>query len=55
MAMSHASSFFTSQPHALGTSGDAASSDEEDEMWSPMAASCETWQCHWLASVVTDH
>ncbi|KAK3687668.1 phosphoribosyltransferase-like protein [Podospora appendiculata] len=32
MTMSHASSFFTSQPHALGGSGDAASSDEEDEI-----------------------
>ncbi|KAK0718257.1 ribose-phosphate diphosphokinase [Lasiosphaeria miniovina] len=31
MAMSHASSFFA-QPHALGGSGDAASSDEEDEI-----------------------
>ncbi|KAH8889643.1 phosphoribosyl pyrophosphokinase [Thozetella sp. PMI_491] len=32
MAMSHASSFFASQPHALGGSGDAASSDEEEEI-----------------------
>jgi len=33
MAMSHASSFFAPQPHALGGSGDAAaSSDEEDEI-----------------------
>jgi len=35
MTMSHASSFFTSQPHALGASGDAASSDEEDEILKP--------------------
>ncbi len=32
MAMSHASSFFAAQPHALGGSGDVASSDEEDEI-----------------------
>jgi ribose-phosphate pyrophosphokinase len=33
MAMSHASSFFAPQPHALGGSGDAgASSDEEDDI-----------------------
>jgi len=33
MTMSHASSFFAPQPHALGGSGDAAaSSDEEDEI-----------------------
>lgn len=33
MTLSHASEFFTAQPHALGGSGDAeASSDEEDEM-----------------------
>ena len=32
MTMSHASSFFASQPHALGGSADAASSDEEDEI-----------------------
>ncbi|KAK0637236.1 phosphoribosyltransferase-like protein [Bombardia bombarda] len=32
MTMSHASSFFASQQHALGGSGDAASSDEEDEI-----------------------
>jgi len=33
MTMSHASSFFAPQPHALGGSGDAgASSDEEEEI-----------------------
>ena len=32
MAMSHASSFFAPQPHALGGGGDPASSDEEEEM-----------------------
>jgi len=32
MAMSHASSFFAPQNHALGGSGDAASSDEEEEV-----------------------
>lgn len=32
MTMSHGSSFFASQPHALGGSGDAASSDEEEEI-----------------------
>lgn len=35
MTMSHASSFFTSQPHALGGSGDAVSSDEEEEILKP--------------------
>ncbi|KAK4145842.1 phosphoribosyltransferase-like protein [Dichotomopilus funicola] len=32
MTLSHASSFFAPQPHALGGSGDAASSDEEDDI-----------------------
>jgi ribose-phosphate pyrophosphokinase len=32
MTLSHASSFFASQPHALGGSGDAASSDEDEEI-----------------------
>jgi ribose-phosphate pyrophosphokinase len=32
MTMSHASSFFVPQPHALGGSGDAESSDEEEEI-----------------------
>jgi ribose-phosphate pyrophosphokinase len=31
MAMSRASSFFTSEPHALGGSGDAAASSDEDD------------------------
>ncbi|KAK4236374.1 ribose-phosphate pyrophosphokinase 1 [Achaetomium macrosporum] len=36
MAMSHASSFFGPQPHALGGSGDAGeSSDEEDDLRNP--------------------
>ncbi|KAM7185041.1 ribose-phosphate pyrophosphokinase 1 [Rhypophila sp. PSN 637] len=35
MSMSHASSFFASQPHALGGSGDAVSSDEEEEILKP--------------------
>jgi len=32
MTMSHASSFFISQPHGVGASGDGASSDEEEEI-----------------------
>lgn len=35
MTMSHASSFFTSQPHGLGGSGNAESSDEEEEILKP--------------------
>ena len=35
MTMSHASSFFTSHNHALGGSGEAASSDEDEEILKP--------------------